>query len=288
MKKTIITILLSAAFPVLAQVSVTPPTSPTLTNPAVTISNNAQTALANATTNRVFIDQSGENPNVNITQTGTGNTVGADATYTKVITGIPQRLSNPSSRAFTLNSPVYLRGADQVITVIQTGVNNTIGLRAENPTTSGDGVNVLIQQIGDNNFVDAACGGGTSSTGAALSNGCKDATINWKFTGNSNVLQYRGSGDNLNSQVTVQGNSNEFYVDAIGNNHSQILKVIGDTNVFNISQTSSTGNGSAVLVDLTGSSNRFTISQAGTQENVVNIKSVANTGVWNINQRTTP
>lgn len=290
MKKTIITILLATAFPVMAQsVAVTQPTPTAPVNPVLTVSPNAVSALGSNTTNRVFVDQSGENPDVSITQTGVGNTVGSNATYTKAITGIPQRLNGqtPATRSFTVDTPLYLRGADQDITIVQTGNNNTISLRAENPTTAGEGVSINIQQIGNSNFVDAQCGGGATVGGTALTT-CKDATISWKWTGNSNVMQFKGTGDSLNSQVEVTGNSNEMYVDAVGDKHSQVIKVAGDYNVFNISQTGNSTNGSSVWVDLTGNSNKFTVSQAGTQDNVVHIKSVANTGNWNIVQRTTP
>ncbi len=280
--------MLLTAFPVFAQsVAVTPPSPNAPVNPVLNVSANAVSALGSNTTNRVFIDQSGENPDVSITQTGVGNTVGSHASYTKAITNIPQRLVGSGTRSFTVDTPITLRGADQDLTVVQTGNNNTISLRAENPTTSGDGVSINIQQIGNSNFVDASCGGGTSSTGTALTT-CKDATISWKWTGNSNVMQFKGTGDSLNSQVEVTGNSNEMYIDAVGDRHSQVIKVAGDFNVFNISQTGNSTNGSSVWVDLTGNSNKFAISQAGTQDNVVHIKSVANTGNWNIVQRTTP
>ncbi len=280
--------MLLTAFPVFAQsVAVTPPSPNAPVNPVLNVSANAVSALGSNTTNRVFIDQSGENPDVSITQTGVGNTVGSHASYTKAITNIPQRLVGAGTRSFTVDTPITLRGADQDLTVVQTGNNNTISLRAENPTTSGDGVSINIQQIGNSNFVDASCGGGTSSTGTALTT-CKDATISWKWTGNSNVMQFKGTGDSLNSQVEVTGNSNEMYIDAVGDRHSQVIKVAGDFNVFNISQTGNSTNGSSVWVDLTGNSNKFAISQAGTQDNVVHIKSVANTGNWNIVQRTTP
>lgn len=285
MKQTLITLLLLATFPAMAQQAVVAPTAPTIPSVA-TVSPNASSALAVSTTNRVFIDQSGENPNVNITQTGTGNTAGADSTYTKALTGIPNRLGTPVTRSWTLSSPIYLRGADQTIVMVQTGNNNTIGLRAENPTTSGDGVNVTIQQIGNSNVVDAACGGGTASDGTTALTGCKDAVLNWKFSGNTNVMQFRGTGDNLNSNVDASGNSNEFYIDSIGNGHSQTLKVSGNYNVFNVSQTSTGASGSSAWIDVNGSTNKFTVNQAGTVDSVLNIKSVASTGVWNINQKT--
>jgi hypothetical protein len=99
-------------------------------------------------------------------------------------------------------------------------------------------------------------------------------------------MQFRGTGDNLNSNVDAAGNSNEFYIDAIGNNQSQTIKVVGDFNVFNVSQTSTGAAGSSAWIDVTGSTNRFTINQSGTVDSVVNIKSVASTGTWNINQKT--
>jgi hypothetical protein len=285
MKQVLLVLALLTAFPVMAQQAVLAPTAPTIPSVA-TVSPNAASALALSATNRVFIDQSGENPNINITQTGTGNTVGADTTYTKALTSIPNRLGTPTTRAWTLSSPVYLRGRDQTVVTVQTGDNNTIGLRAENPTTAGDGVNITIQQIGNSNVVDAACGGGTASNGTTALTGCKDAVLNWKFAGNTNVMQFRGTGDNLNSNIDAAGNSNEFYIDAIGNNQSQTIKVVGDFNVFNVSQTSTGTAGSSAWIDVTGSTNRFTVNQAGTVDSVVNIKSVASTGTWNINQKT--
>jgi hypothetical protein len=262
MKKTIITILLTAAFPVMAQSAVSAPSAPVIPN-MVTVSPNATAALAVATTNRIFIDQSGDNPNVNMTQDGTGNAAGSGG------------------------RPVYLRGIDQTVVTRQIGVNNDISLEAVNNTTgTGQGVNITIQQIGNSNVVDAACGGGTASDGTTALTGCKDAVLNWKFAGNTNVMQFRGTGDNLNSNVDASGNSNEFYIDAIGTGHSQTLKVSGNFNVFNVSQTSTGASGSSAWIDVNGSTNKFTVNQTGTVDSVLNIKSVASTGVWNINQKT--
>jgi len=261
MKQTIITILLAAAFPVMAQTAVSAPSAPVIPN-MVTVSPNATAALAIATTNRIFIDQSGDNPNVNMTQDGTGNAAG------------------------TGGRPVYLRGIDQTIVTRQIGVSNDISLEAVNDTTgTGNGVNITIQQIGDSNRVDAACGYGTASTGGTALTGCNAADLNWMFTGDSNDFQFRGTGADLKSAVDVTGNSNLFRIDAIGDKHSQTIKVVGDTNTFDINQRSTGAAGSSVWVDLTGNSNTFTISQTGTIDSVVNIKSVSNSGMFNITQR---
>ena len=261
MKQTIITILLAAAFPVMAQTAVSAPAAPTI--PAMaTVSPNATAALAIATTNRIFIDQSGDNPNVNMTQDGTGNKAGS------------------STR------PVYLRGIDQTIVTRQIGVNNEIMLEASNDTTgTGKGVTITIQQIGDSNKVDAALGYGTASTGGTALTGANAADINWKFTGDSNDLQFRGTGADLKSAIDVTGDSNVFRIDAIGDKHSQTIKVAGDTNTFNINQRSAGAAGSSIWVDLTGNSNALTMSQTGTIDSVINIKSVSNSGTFNITQK---
>lgn len=260
MKKTIITILLAAAFPAMAQTAVTAPSSPTIPT-MVTVSPNATSALASATTNRIFIDQSGDSPDVNMTQEGSGNKAGSSA------------------------RPVYLRGIDQTVVTRQIGASNEIMLEAVNATTGSVGATITIQQIGDSNKVDAACGYGTASTGGTALTGCKSADLNWKFTGNSNDFQFRGTGDDIKSAVDVTGNSNTFRMDVIGDKHTQTIKVVGDTNTFNINQRSTGAAGSSIWVDLAGNSNSMTISQTGTIDNVLNIKSVSNSGVFNITQK---
>lgn len=74
-------------------------------------------------------------------------------------------------------------------------------------------------------------------------------------------------------------------MDVIGDKHTQTIKVAGDTNTFNINQRSTGAAGSSIWVDLAGNSNNFTISQTGTIDNVVNIKSVSNSGTFNITQK---
>jgi hypothetical protein len=261
MKKTIITILLTAAFPVMAQTAVSAPAAPTIPTMA-TVSPNATAALATATTNRIFIDQSGDNPNVNMTQDGSGNKAGS-----------AQR-------------PVYLRGIGQTVVTRQIGATNEINLEVVNATTgAGVGATVTIQQIGNTNTVDAACGYGNASDGTTALSGCKAADLNWKFTGNSNSLQFRGTGEDLKSAIDVTGNSNVFRIDAIGDKHTQTIKVAGDTNTFNINQRSTGSAGSSIWVDLAGNSNNLTIAQTGTIDNVLNIKSVSNSGTFNITQK---
>ena len=264
MKKTILAIVLAAALPVMAQTAVGAPTTPTIPT-MVTVSPNATAALASATTNRVFIDQSGANPNVNVTQEGSGNIQGSAV------------------------RPVYLRGIDQTVVTRQIGNTNEIMLEAVNATTvaanDSVGIKVTIQQIGNSNKVDAACGYGTASTGNTPLTGCKAADLNWKFSGNNNELQFRGTGADLKSAIDVAGHTNKFYIDAIGDKHTQTIKVVGDTNTMNINQRSTGAAGSSIWIDLAGNNNSINIAQTGSIDNVLNIKSVSNSGTFNVVQK---
>jgi hypothetical protein len=261
MKKLILSLALLAAFGASAQTIVATATQPTPVNP-VLLSPNASSALTSSTTNKIFLDQSGDNPNINMNQTGSGNKQGSS------------------------NRPVYLRGIGQTVTTIQTGDNNEIDLSVVNATTGESvGATVMIQQIGSGNKIDALCGTGTASDGDTALTGCNAADLNWKFTGDNNILQYRATGTDQRSAITVNGNSNEFYIDSLTQENSQTIMVSGDNNIFNVKQTSSGASGSSVWTELTGSSNSLTITQSGTVDNVVNIKSNSNSGTFNIHQK---
>lgn len=261
MRKLLIAISMALSLPAFAQTQVAAPAAPVVPATAV-VSPNATAALALATTNRIFIDQSGDNPNVNMTQEGSGNKAGSAA------------------------RPIYMRGINQTIVTRQIGASNQIDLEVVNATTGADvGATVTIQQIGDSNKVDAACGYGNASTGSPALTGCNRADLNWKFTGDSNDLQFRGTGDDIKSAITVTGDLNVFRIDAIGNKHSQTLMVVGDNNTFNLNQRSTGAQGSSIWVDMTGNGNAVTVSQTGTVDNVLNLKTVSNNGTFNITQR---
>lgn len=237
----------------------TAPVAPVIPN-LITTSQTATAALTESTTNRVLIDQSGNNPTVNIIQAGSGNAVGSD----------------PSN-------PVYLRGADQKVVIIQSGVgsasgnNNLVDLQLVNAAGGENvGASVTIRQLGNSNVVNAICGDGDT--------GCNNADINWRFTGNGNNVYFRAKGDNLTSQTDISGNNNNVNSLMLGNNHTQIVDAVGNYNEFNLSQTSFGGAGSSILVDQNGDSTVYNVNQTGTVDSVLNVKSVANGGSFNISQ----
>lgn len=254
MKKTLIALLISLAIPAMAQNAPTAPVQPTIPV-MITVSPNAAAALANATTNSIFIDQSGDNPTVNMNQIGSGNKAGSSI------------------------NPVYLRGFDQKIVTIQQGNNNNIStLQIINDAAgAGVGATVTIEQIGNSNTVDAICGDTTT--------GCNKAQINWAFSGDNNSMYFRGQGDSLTSQINVAGNGNAFNIAMLGNNHTNIIDISGNNNSVNLTQNSTGASGSSMVLAQQGTGVTYNVLQSGTVDNVLRINSVANGGSFNILQR---
>jgi hypothetical protein len=248
--KSIVAGVLLVASPAFAQNAALPtsPQPPTI----VTTSPNASDANGIATTNKVYIDQSGQNVNVNVEQTGTGNQFG------------------------NVSDPVYLRGDDQTIISIQTGNNNSILMGIDSSATGADEADITIRQIGNNNTADIRAGLTTNVNVDSLD-------MNVRFTGNSNEFTFLGSGTNITTSIDFAGNSNKITIDALSNNGSQTLKFVGDFNILNMTQTDAAGTyGHSAWMDFTGSSNSITTQQYGATETVINILSVGSNGTYNI------
>lgn len=227
----------------------TAPTPPTI----VTTSPNEVTASAVATTNIVYIDQSGNNVDVNVVQTGTANRIGSSV------------------------DPIYLSGDNQTVIATQTGNGNELYMGVLS-ATGGTGIaNVTVRQIGDLNTADIRCGVGQGEAD------CNQLDMNARFTGNSNVLVFRGSGANIRNAMDVTGDNNAFNMDILSPNASQTVTVTGDYNNFDITQTDLGGSfGHSLSVNLTGSLNTITTQQYGASETVININAVGSNGTFNI------
>ena len=249
-----------------AVVAQTVPTSPTAgTAPAITTENSTafsagvSSALRNATTNIIYLEQSGTTPTISITQDGNSNRAGSDATG-------------------AIHS-MALKGNSQTVTIDQVGTGNIINsLRV-----GGDSANVNILQNGPLNTINATCGDSSAGTG------CASASLDWRLdsTGKSsgNTLNYTGSGANLISAIYVTGGGNTINSQQTGDGHQQLINISGsDNNTVNVSQTSASA--SSLVLSQTGTgSTTFNISQSGTYSNVANIQAVAAGGSFNIIQR---
>lgn len=228
---------------------------PTAPNPPaiVTTSPNETDAGAVATTNKVYIDQSGQNVDVNIVQTGTANIIGTSA------------------------DPIYLRGDNQTVIATQTGNGNSLLMGIVSDTGASGIANITIRQIGDNNSADIRCGTLQNETG------CNQLDMNAKFTGNNNAFRFHGSGANIRNSMDINGNNNTIDMDVLSPNASQTLLFTGNYNNIDVTQTGTGGTyGHTLYGNFTGSSNVLTTQQYGVSETIININSVGSNGTYNI------
>ena len=134
----------------------TAPTPPTI----VTTSPNEVSASAVATTNIVYIDQSGNNVDVNVVQTGTANRIGSSV------------------------DPIYLSGDNQTVIATQTGNGNELYMGIVSTVGASGIANVTVRQIGDLNTADIRCGVGQGEAD------CNQLDMNVSFNVDSNYLVF--------------------------------------------------------------------------------------------------
>jgi len=227
----------------------TAPVAPSI----VTTSPNQNDADTLATTNDIYINQSGDNVNINIQQTGQSNIFG------------------------TFTDPIYLRGINQTIIGVQTGTGNEALISVVSGAGGSDSASLSIQQIGNNNSAIIRCGSLTNDSS------CTALNFNARFVGNENALSYHGSGSNIRTSIDVAGGNNTLNMAALSPNASQTILVTGDYNTLNTTQTDLGGTvGHSLYVNLAGTGNGITTQQYGATETVVNITSVGNNGNINI------
>jgi hypothetical protein len=267
MIKTKIAVLIAGIFvgSVYAQTAPTAPTqaaAPAITTQTTTRFAAGVTAALNAsTTNIIYLEQSGNSPTVSINQDGNGNRAGSDGSG-------------------TINSMI-LNGNSQVVTIDQTGNNNLINTMK----ITGDAANVYLLQLGNSNTANVSCGLTTSCSpvGNPLGNA---AALDWRFSGDSNVLNYTGNGPALQAAVYVTGDGNTVNMTQTSTaGHQALINLTNsDNNTVNVTQTSASM--SSLVLSQTGTgSTTFNISQTGTFSNVANIQAVAAGGSFNIIQR---
>ena len=179
----------------------------------------------------IFIQQSGQSLTLEINQVGQGNAIGS--------------LSN--------TDPFVLNGVSQEIIINQLGSYNTmLG------SLYGDFIQGTFNFVGDSNLFDIKVNdGGLQSADSGIywvditgSNNIFDIVVadtavadninlSWNVTGDYNTFTSKTNSDNYTSDLTFNGNYNNF--DAIASGfagHSLTINHTGDYTNFNISQTS--------------------------------------------------
>jgi len=239
----------------------------------------AMTTLGYAADNSIYIDQSGDNSTITMTQDGAGNKV----------KGI---LLNGTAGGTT--DPAKLTGAAQTINIEQTGATNVLALGV-NSTQGGTvqgyaniGVNLNYQVSGGGNtgYININNNGTGTASGNVVSfiqsGGGATTTLNMTGTSNQLTVGTSGGANNtftgtINADDTVAtvsqtgGGGNTTTLNMTGNKGQVSLTTSGATNTTSIIQSAYGVNGAQAIVDITGSGNTTDVTQTGLYDHYASI-----------------
>lgn len=240
-----------------------------------------------AVDNSIYIDQTGDNSTITMTQDGAGNKV----------KGI---LTNGTAGGNT--DPVKLVGNVQTVTINQAGPNNILTLGANSTVgTNGKGIdiNYSVDTGGNIAFINSNNNGQGISAGNLIDiiqlGGNAVATVS--MLGNTNSLTVRSSGGGGNKiSATINADDVSATVDqTLGGANETTLALTGDKGYVNITSTgaanltsvtqdggSTNGNWAKIVLD--GQGNQTTVSQSGVNDNTVDYKAIGSNNIANIVQ----
>lgn len=248
--------------------------------------------LGFAADNSIYIDQSGDNTTVNVTQDGAGNVVrgiqvqggGTSNTTPAKIYGdsntvIIEQIGSGSRLDFGINTTIaatpqangnkfrYKVTGNSAVAIINSN-NDGQGTSASNIVDvdqTGNNAYANINVLGTNNKITALTDGGANNSFTTVVNG----------DGNQQTVNMTGGG------------GNQANISQLGNTGTVNLTSVGATNHFTISQSGGGAAGHSTTIDNTGSSNTYSITQAGTSgDSIVNLKSTGSTNTFTINSNT--
>jgi len=175
--------------------------------------------------NELYMEQSGDNSTITITQDGASNLIG------------------------TQLNPATIGGGSNTVTIDQIGSGNELYF-----TVNGASTSMVVNVLGSNNISNIICGSGASAS-------CSGSTIWQNITGDGNqVTQTLGTGANQQSKISVIGDTNTvMHASTNSGAVSMQYNVVGDLN--NISVTTSGTTAKTLNATTTGSSNTVTIIQ---------------------------
>jgi hypothetical protein len=243
--------------------------------------------LGHAVDNSIFIDQSGSNAVVNITQDGAGNTVKGIVNNAPGMRGIDAAI---------------LKGDSLMINIDQVGSGNTLSLGVDssamngyrNPTvnlnaTANNTTAIINMKGGQSNLIDVTQTGNTSAVDARVIDSSRsNITINSAGTSDQITSSITGSGDSItNITLPNTGGSNIITTSIQGGSGAIVIGADGTGNMFNVDQN---GSGNTASIKgyapgslLTGNDNNINVVQNGNGNNA-NIGVTGSSNYIGINQ----
>jgi hypothetical protein len=238
-----------------------------------------------AADNSIYIDQSGDNSTIDVTQTGAGN----------VIRGI-QGVGTGNT------TPAKIYGNNSAIDIQQIGSTNTLnlGLNVSTATGRAYGIDLTYYVTGNNgtatinsnnagsgtsgsNFIDVRQTGNSAGINLNILGSKNDFTA-VTSGGASNTITATINADETVSNISMTGGGSNTFTGTLSSNKGQInLTTVGASNGIVLTQTGTAGtNGHAFTLGLTGSSNSFNVTQGGTIDTTINVQSAGSGNTWNI------
>ena len=242
-------------------------------------------ASAFAADNSIYIDQSGDNSTIDITQTGAGN----------VVRGI-QGVGSSNT------TPAKIYGDSNTIDIRQIGATNVLSLGVSTSVATGRAYGVDLTYYVTGNSGTAVINSNNAGTGTSGSNLIdvrqtgNSANINLNILGSKNdfiAVTSGGTGNSIISTITADetinnismtgGGSNTLTQTISSNKATNNITTLGASNGIVLTQSGTAGtNGHAFTLGLTGSSNTLNVTQSGTIDTTVNLLSNGSGNAWNI------
>jgi hypothetical protein len=203
--------------------------------------------------NDIYVTQSGSNLVLDITQSGTGNTIG------------------------TLALPSSLTGSATDFTIVQNGNTNELTFELNGDTYTGN-----FDVSGNSNTITFLCDSGNSTAG------CDSVTATINLTGSSNIVDLN-IGENDDSTGTtviknVTGDSNTITSTIDSPNAEQTLTITGSTNTITNTMSGAGVGEHKLTLDHTGTGGTFTLNQTGTENKTINLTTDGNNPTVTITQ----
>ena len=240
---------------------------------------------AYAADNSIYIDQTGDDSTIDITQTGAGN----------VVRGI-QGVGTSNT------TPAKIYGDSNAIDIRQIGATNTLNLGVNTSVATGRAYGIDLTYYVTGNNATATINSNNSGTGTSGSNFIdvrqtgNSANINLNMLGSKNDFTALTSGGASNSitatinadetvtDISMTGGGSNTFTGTLSSNKGHVdITTVGASNAITLSQTGVAGtNGHSFTLDLTGSSNTFNVTQSGTIDTTVNLLSAGSGNTWNI------
>ena len=252
-----------------------------------------------AADNSIYIQQSGDNSTVSMTQDGAGNVVrgiqgvGTDNTTPALIVGNGNNVTvsqigqgntldfgiQTSVQAGATNGNTYnytISGNNSTAIIDSNRDNrNSSASNIVNVSQTGDYSNANVNVLGGlNNVSDTTVGGSHNSVVNTVNGNSNTQTVNVSNGGYNAITVNQGVGgsaasspalvttnNNGSATVTVVGASNTVNVQQTGSTNTTTVSLTGSSNTANVNQNAVTGNTVVSLVSV-GNGNQFTISSA--------------------------